>query len=191
MTLDELFDDAIWVCKVLFDRKIVTGSSANMSFKHENRIYITGSNTCFGRLTKDSFAVLNQDEVLSSIKPSKELPLHKYLYENCPNANAVIHTHSTFATYWSCKIENFKDFVIPTPTPYLNMKVGNIIPIPYQLPGTKELFDIFKSNLNSNCSAYLLENHGPIFAGKTILDAFYGIEEIEEASKNAWLLKKG
>ena len=37
---------------------------------------------------------------------------------------------------------------------------------------------------------FVLKNHGPIIGGKTIMDAFYGIEELEESAKMAWYLRK-
>ena len=36
---------AVWIAHSLFERGKATGSSANMSFKEKDRIYITGSGT--------------------------------------------------------------------------------------------------------------------------------------------------
>lgn len=81
-SLEKKFHDAIWIGKTLFERNKATGSSANMSFVHEGNIYITGSGTCFGNLSKEDFSVTNRDgDHLDGIKPSKELPLHKILYD--------------------------------------------------------------------------------------------------------------
>ena len=41
---------AVWIAHSLFERGKATGSSANMSFKEKDHIYITGSGTCFGTL---------------------------------------------------------------------------------------------------------------------------------------------
>ena len=41
MSLEEKTDQGIWIGKTLFDRGKVTGSSANMSFIHDNTVYIT------------------------------------------------------------------------------------------------------------------------------------------------------
>lgn len=187
--LSDLYSEAIWVAKKLFDRGKVSGSSANMSFKHENKIYITASNTSFGNLTDTDFAIVNlEGKKLDEKKPSKELPMHLSLYKKHSSINAVIHTHSTYSTYWACKKTIKDDVLIPTPTPYLDMKVGKLIFVPYAAPGSAELFSEFDKSINDSTS-YLLENHGPILGGNTILDTFYKLEELEEASKNAWLLE--
>ena len=79
--LNQKIQDAIWIAGQLFSRGKATGSSANLSFLHKGEIYITGSGTCFGCLTPDSFSRVKQDGMIEGIKPSKELPLHKIYYE--------------------------------------------------------------------------------------------------------------
>lgn len=188
--LDQKIEDAIWVGANLFQRGKVSGSAANLSFKYNNQIYITRSGSCFGRLAKEDFSILSMDGiVLNGIKPSKEWPLHLALFLKDDSVEAVVHTHSTYATYWSCQEWDGKSDLIPSPTPYLKMKVGEVAFVPYAPPGSEQLFSAFRESLKeTNC--YLLANHGPILADKTMLDAFYCIEELEEASKNAYLLKK-
>lgn len=188
MNLNKMIEDAMWVGKSLFSRGKVSGSAANLSFKHDDKIYITKSGSSFGRLSESEFAILSMDGiVLNDTKPSKEWPLHFALYQKDESVEAVIHTHSTYATYWSCMEWDGVRDLIPTPTPYLKMKVGEVGFVPYEHPGSEELFNVFHHSLKeTNC--YLLENHGPILGDKTLLDAFYAIEELEEAAKNAYLL---
>lgn len=189
MDLQTKFDHAIWAGKALFDRGMVSGSAANMSFLHDGKMFITASGTCFGRLKEDSFAVIDGERVLTSQQPSKELPLHRILYQNCPEARAIIHTHSRYATCWSCVLEDAPTCIIPSPTPYLSMKIGELGFVPYGHPGSDELFSMFQQRMQPHIRAYLLAKHGAIVADKTMLDAFYSIEELEEASANAWLLR--
>ena len=188
--LNELFNQAIWVAESLFNRRVVSGSAANLSFFYDNKIYITASSTCFGNLNKDSFAEMSLDgKNLNGLKASKEFPLHQMLYLKDQSVKAVLHTHSAFATYWSCQPVREEEPVIPSPTPYLKMKVGKVGYVPFAKPGSEELFTLFRENLSeTNC--YLLANHGPIVGGSSIMEAFYNIEELEEAAKNAWLLQK-
>lgn len=182
-------EDAIWAAKTLFDRNKVSGSSANLSFKHENKIYISGTNTCFGRLTENDFSEISMEgKHIGGITPSKELPLHRMIYNHKPTINSVIHIHSFYATLWSC-LEHDNEFdIVPSYTPYLDMKLGKITLVEYAKPGSQELFDHFKSKLNEG-NGYILKNHGPVVASKDILSAFYSIEELEESTKIAWHLR--
>lgn len=188
--LENKFKNAIWVAKALFDRGKVSGSSANLSFTHNDKLYITGSGTCFGNLKQEDFAVISivDGKHIDGIKPSKELPLHKIIYENCMETKAVIHTHSFYSTLWSCLKHKDERDVMPKHTPYLQMKIGRIGLIPYAKPGSKELFDLLEQRVHRS-DGYLLSNHGPVVGGKDIFSAFYGLEELEESARIAWHLK--
>lgn len=180
---------ACWIANSLFMRNRVNGSSANMSFCHKDHIYITSSGTCFGSLDEDDFSELDfSGKLLNGRKPSKEFPLHQMLYQKTSKVQAVIHTHSFYSTIWSCLKHKNSNDIIPRYTPYLEMKIGKIGLIPYAPPGTKELFLAFAERVNLS-DGYILANHGPIIAGKNLLEAFYGLEELEESAKIAWHLK--
>lgn len=186
----EELKQAVWVAHSLFERGKTSGSSANMSICLEDRIYITSSGSCFGTLTEEDFAVLGPGGVsLNGKKPSKELPLHRIFYEKNPQVKAVLHTHSFYSVLVSCLPAKEYRQLIPKYTPYLDMKVGEIGIVPYAPPGSGELFDAFEKEAGER-KGYLLRNHGLLVGGKTIMDAFYGAEELEESAKLAWYLRK-
>lgn len=187
--LDEKLEEAVWAAKSLFDRGRVTGSSGNISFCFEDKMYISGSGTCFGRLKKEEFSILSlKGERLNDVRPSKEWPMHLAVYREQRNTGAVIHTHGRYAVLWSCIDGLDENNCIPEHTPYLRMKVGNVGLIPYFTPGSEELFAAFEERVSSS-NAYLLRQHGALVPAKSIMEAFFGIEELEEASFAAWNLK--
>lgn len=187
--LQTQFDNAIWIANSLFERGKTAGSSANMSFLSDGKVYITGTGTCFGKLTKESFSIIDLDgKHLDGTKPSKEFPLHILLYQNNPQVKAVIHTHSFYATLWSCYCTSGERNVIPSHTPYLQMKLGDIGSVPYAPPGSQKLFQAFSHVLDDRCG-YLLQNHGPVVGAPDLWSAFYGLEELEESAHIAWELR--
>ncbi len=189
MTLNEKLSQAVWVAHSIYDRGKTSGSSANISFIHDGVIYISASGTCFGSLTEDDFAVMTPDGTsLNSKKCSREFGLHKTFYTDKNGIGAVIHTHSTFATLWSCLKHENRDDLLPAYTPYLKMRLGDIRLVPYAPPGSEELFAAFRERV-CDLNGYLLQNHGPIVGGKDILDAYYSLEELEESAHIAWLLR--
>ncbi|MFT4107688.1 MAG: class II aldolase/adducin family protein [Lacrimispora sp.] len=186
--LDTKIAEAIWIGKSLFDRGKTSGSSANLSFRHDNYIYITGSNTCFGNLDSTSFGIVDMEgNYVSGIAPSKELPLHFMLYKRSDKVQAVIHTHSFYSILWSCLEHECEEDCIPAYTPYLKMKLGTVGLIPYAKPGSEELFDSFAARMDKS-NGYLLRNHGPVVADKDLMSAFYCLEELEESARVAWEL---
>lgn len=182
-------EEALWVAHSLFQRGKASGSSANLSFRLGDKIYVTGSGTCFGRLQAYEFSVMSMaGEHLEGIRPSKEFPLHHKLYLKDSSVEAVIHTHSTYATLWSCLPHTDVTDCVPGHTPYLNMKVGTIGLVPYAQPGSEELFGLFEQALPLS-DGFLLGRHGPVVAGKSMLEAFYGLEELEDSCRIAWELR--
>lgn len=174
----------------LFERNRVSGSSANLSFRWEDTIYITASGTCFGTLQASDFAAVDfSKHCLTLRKPSKELPIHLALYQKSENIGAVIHTHSSNAVLWSFIASGNETDCIPGYTPYLKMKVGTVGLVPYEKPGSPELFRAFHDRV-AKSDAFLLKRHGPVVAGKDIMDAFYGLEELEESAGIACRLSR-
>ncbi|WHZ05808.1 class II aldolase/adducin family protein [Neobacillus sp. YX16] len=189
-TLDKKINNAIWVAHSLFQRGKATGSVANLSFLHEDKIYITATGTCFGTLKPDEFAVLDMDgNQYDHLKPSKEWPLHLSVYKANPDTGAVLHTHSTYSVLWSCLPGLNESDCMPDHTPYLKMKLGTVGLIPYEKPGSKELFSVFEKRVTAS-DGWLLSHHGPVVPGIDIMDAFFTLEELEESAKIAWELRK-
>lgn len=188
MTLDETFDKTLWVAHSLFERGKTSGSSANISFRYGDYIYISASGTCFGTLSRSDFAQLNlSGQQIGKTKPSKEWPLHVTLYEKSPDVGAIIHTHSLYSILWSMVPDLTEADCIPPHTPYLSMKLGAVGIIPYEAPGSEALFSAFRQRVQDS-DGYLLMRHGPVVPGKDIMDAFYCLEELEESAHVAWEL---
>lgn len=188
--LEKKLQDAIWIGKSLFERNKTAGSSANMSFFHEGKVYISQSGSCFGTMEADQFAVLDMEgNCLSENKPSKEWPMHLRVYQKKPETGAIVHTHGTYAVLWSCVPTEQEADVIPPHTPYLKMKLGTVGMIPYEMPGSQALFDAFDARVMDS-DGYLLKQHGAMVPGRNLMEAFYNLEELEESAKIAWMLKQ-
>lgn len=188
--LQEKLEQAVWVAHTLFQLGRTSGSSANLSFLHQGEIFITASGSCFGRLCPEDFAVIDmQGTSRNGKKPSKEWPLHRAYYGKNDAVQCVIHTHGPYSVLWSCRKFDSDTDIIPCYTPYLEMKVGKIALVPYGPPGSETLFDAFRETLPKG-DAYLLKNHGAIVGGSSVLEAFYGIEELEESARIACMIER-
>lgn len=188
-TLNEKLELACWIAKSYFNRGMGSGTSGNMSFTHDGKVYITGSGTCFGRLQPEDFSCIDMEGTLiSGKKPSKEWPLHLAVYQHDDACGAVIHIHSTYSVLWSCLDHENPDDCIPDYTPYLRMKLGSVCLVDYAAPGSPELIDAFRKKLDT-ADGWLLRNHGLVAPGKSLMDAFSASEELEESCRIAWNLQ--
>ena len=62
------------------------------------------------------------------------------------------------------------------------MRIGTLPLVPYFAPGDLDLARAVEE-LASDHHAVLLANHGPVVAGKSLTDAVYATEELEETAK--------
>ncbi|HEY6431226.1 MAG TPA: aldolase [Acetobacteraceae bacterium] len=190
MTEHEARHALVELAASLFARGFSVGSAGNISVRLADGYLITPTNSCLGRLDATRLARLDANfRHQSGDKPSKEVFMHRAFYAARADAGAVVHLHSTMATAVACLPDADADNPIPPLTPYFVMRVGRRMPIvPYYRPGDPAMEPaIHAAALDAR--AVLLANHGPVVSGKTLTDAVYAAEELEEAAKLYLLLR--
>jgi ribulose-5-phosphate 4-epimerase/fuculose-1-phosphate aldolase len=188
MNESDIRGEIVRFSRSLFERRFTVGSSGNLSVRLENGLIITPTNSSLGFLEPDRLSKLDRTGAhISGDKPSKEVFLHQAFYETRPQAGAVVHLHSTYATALSCLPGIDPDDAVPALTPYVVMRVGKVKLIPYLRPGDPALGDRIR-DLRGHHAAVLLANHGPVVAAKDLAGAVAAIEELEETAKLALLL---
>ena len=78
---------------------------------------------------------------------------------------------------------------IPPLTPYFVMRVGRQHADRRVLPARRSGDGAGDQRGGADARAVLLANHGPVVSGKTLTDAVYAAEELEEAAKLYLLLR--
>ena len=175
--------------KALYDRGLTFGTAGNISARVDDGWLLTPTNSCLGRLDPARIAKLDdQGTLLSGDPPSKEAFMHRAVYEERGGAQAVVHLHSTHSVAVSCLHGIDPANVLPPLTAYYVMKVGTLPLVPYFRPGDPALGDAIREYIVKT-PAVLLANHGPVVAGKSLDDAIYATEELEETAKLFLLLQ--
>lgn len=183
MTEHALREQMSALCRSLFERGFSVGSAGNVSARLPDGILLTPTNATLGaidpaRIAKVDFA----GEHLSGDKPTKEFFLHQAFYETRPEAGAVVHLHSTWATALSCLADTDPEDCVPPLTPYVVMRVGTVRMVPYLRPGDPAAGDQIRA-LGGRHAAVLLANHGPVVSGRDLFSAVCAAEELEETAK--------
>lgn len=175
----------------LFARGFSVGSAGNISVRLDDGVLITPTNSCLGRLDPARLARLDAAyRHVSGDKPSKEVFMHRAFYASRPDAGAVVHLHSTWATAVSCLDDVDPRDPIPPLTPYFVMRIGGALPVVrYYRPGDPAMEPAIAAEARS-ARAVLLANHGPVVSGATLLDTVYAAEELEEAAKLFMVLRR-
>lgn len=172
------------VGKSIFDRGLTFGSTGNISVRLDDGcILATPTNASLGELDPARLSKLDADgRHLSGDKPTKEAFLHHCVYCARAGAGAVVHLHSTHSVAVSILADIDPRDVLPPLTAYYIMRVGRLPLIPYFAPGDEKLAQAVAAEAG-NAHAVLLANHGPVVAGKTLAEAQYATEELEETAK--------
>lgn len=182
-------DSICRLAKSLFDRGLTIGSSGNISVRLADGWLMTPTGSSMGNLDPNEISKLDVNgKLISGKSPTKESFLHIAMYDERPDSGAVVHLHSTHSVAVSCLAGIDRKNVLPPITAYYVMKIGKLPLVPYFPPGDINLAKAVKE-MASNHHAVLLANHGPVVAGKTLEDAVYAIEELEETARLFLLLR--
>ena len=182
-------DSICRLAKSLFDRGLTIGSSGNISVRLDDGWLMTPTGSSMGNLDPNEISKLDlSGNLISGNNPTKESFLHIAMYDERPDSRAVVHLHSTHSVAVSCLADIDRKNVLPPITAYYVMKIGTLPLVPYFPPGDINLAKAVKE-MASDHHAVLLANHGPVVAGKTLEDAVYAIEELEETARLFLLLK--
>ncbi len=175
--------------RLLYTRGLAHGSAGNLSVRlSDGAILVTPTNSSLGFLTPPQISKVDPNGThLSGDPPSKEAFFHLAVYEERPEAQAIVHLHSTHAVAVSCLCHEDTTNVLPPLTGYHVMRVGPLPLVPYFRPGDRKLAEAVRAHARDH-RAMLLANHGPIVAGKTLSAAVQAYEELEETAKIFFLV---
>ena len=185
-----LRDEIAEVGKSLFDRCFTFGSTGNISARLSNgEMLMTPTNASMGSLDPGRLSKFTAEGVhVSGDKPTKEAFLHQCMYCARESSGAVVHLHSTHAVAVSLIDGLDPNDVLPPLTAYYVMRVGRLPMAPYFPPGDAALAEAVRDRARDS-HAVLLANHGPVVAGKTLREAQYATEELEETAKLFLMLR--
>jgi ribulose-5-phosphate 4-epimerase/fuculose-1-phosphate aldolase len=175
----------------LYNRGLTHGSTGNLSARlPDGNLLVTPTGCSLGHITPENLSVVTpRGELVSGPQPTKEAPLHQALYSTRGDkAGAVVHLHSCYATALSLLPTDNEGDWLPHLTPYGIMQLGQVRLLPYFIPGSPEIGSAIKG-LAGKHSAIMLANHGPVVSAKTLEAAVYASEELEAASKLAYLTR--
>ena len=176
-------EEISYFARSMYDRDLTFGSTGNISARIDDGWLMTPTGTSLGNIDPASLSKLDNDgNHISGDKPTKEAFLHTNFYEQRPKAQAIVHLHSTHSVAVSCCNNINTENVLPPLTAYYVMRIGTLPLIPYYPPGDINLAKAVKE-MASKHHAVLLANHGPIVAGKSLQDAVFAMEELEETAK--------
>lgn len=165
----------------LYEHGLTTTSGGNISLRiSDDAIVITPSATDKGTMRWKEVGIMNifGENLTPSLKPSIESEMHLSIYRRMPGINAVVHAHPVFASAFTA----MKMKISTSLTAEARAILGDPVLVPYGLMGTSDLAARVAENVEVS-DILLLENHGILTTGTSILQAFDKIEVLENAAR--------
>jgi L-fuculose-phosphate aldolase len=162
------------------------GTSGNLSVRHNEAMLITPSGQSYDDMTVAEIAAMSIDGAgdtwTGPLAPSSEWRFHRDILRTRPDVNAVVHTHSTYATALA---------IARKPIPACHYMIaaagGNSVPCAqYATFGSAALSANVLAALDGRTGC-LIENHGLIATGDSLKKAMWLAVEIETLAKQYYL----
>lgn len=183
----ELITQLLDVCHRLYARGMVTATDGNVSVRLSNgNILTTRSGINKGMVGENDLVevTLDSKQVSGSGKPSTEVAMHLFIYQQRPDANAVVHAHPIYATGFATARIGLDACVFPE----VIVGLGAIPLAEYATPSTHEVPESL-APLVKNAEAILLANHGAVTFGPNLYDAYFKMEKVEHAAHITFVAK--
>lgn len=156
---------------------LVWGHSGNISARVDaGSFLISGGGTDLGYLGTDGLVLCHtdQDRHEGAGRPSMEVDLHRLIYRECGEAQAVIHSQPFFTTVVACSSIEVRTDFLPEAMSYL----ATVARVPYHHAGSRALAEATASTAPTS-RALLLDNHGAVCWGSSLHEALLLTQTLE------------
>ena len=176
------------------DHIVITPSGRDYELLSPADIVVTDME---GTISESSSAPVNQDfghkpvaddsvntkedrsSAIAPLRPSSELPLHLEIYKNLPEAQAIVHTHSVYASALAAAHKDLPPII----EDLTQITGGSVRCTEYTMAGTKELGRNAVQAMEGGRSAALLANHGAVCWGRNMKEALATAQILEKAAQ--------
>ena len=164
--------------RYMIEHALTWGNAGNISARvSEERCLITASGTRLGELADDDlveFSLAGESAPASRRKPSKEVPMHRAIYEARPDIHAVLHGAPFYSTLVACsEIDVPADWFVEAM--YYLERVARV---PYHHPGSEALGEAVGRQARE-ANVLLLDNHGVLVYDTSVQEALMALHTLE------------
>ncbi len=165
----------------MYARNFVAATDGNISVRiGTDRFLVTPSGSACGFMHPHEMVIADSKgmKVSGEGKVSSEFFTHLAVYSQRPEIEAVVHAHPPTTVAFTLAGCSMTDLALPE----VVFAVGGIPTAPYATPGTREGAEAVRA-LAAKCDALLMDRHGALTMGSSLMDAYYKMEKIEHAAQ--------
>jgi L-fuculose-phosphate aldolase len=182
MKYHDLRKDVIKTCLAMNEEGINQGTSGNVSVRTDEGFLITASGIPYKKMKPEHVVEMDlEGGYRGEYYPSTEWRMHMDIFRARPEAQAIVHVHSTYATALACLRRD-----IPAFHYMIGVAGGASLRVSdYAEFGTQALSDTMLKAMEGR-KGCLLANHGQICFGPNLEKALWLAGEIEALSHQYW-----
>ena len=169
----------------LYDRQLTTASGGNISLRINDDLFcITPSALDKGLLQSDRIAVVSLDgeNFTPHLRLSIEADMHRLILRARRDVKTVFHAHPTYASAFTAISKDGKPVINTRLLAESYFILEDPVFVEYRLMGTDDLARLTAEKAKSH-DVLLLENHGVVCLGRSMLEGFDKIELLERAAQ--------
>jgi len=178
--------EVVEVARLLNTHRLAIGTTGNVSCRDRGGMLITPTRSDYATMHPHDLVFVAEDGSYdqSGPEPSTETPLHSAIYAARPDAGAVVHCHSAYATAWSYLDEP----LAPATEDIAYYDIGVVATARFAPAGSNELGSAAAEAIG-DARAVLLAGHGVLSLGTNPAQALIVAQVIEHQAQVAWLLR--
>jgi L-fuculose-phosphate aldolase len=177
--LSHIINDLKLYASKIVHTGLVVGAGGNLSMRDGNIMYISPSGFDLQEIEDHQWVRVNIEtgEILDDLKPSSEILMHLECFRKRPDITAVLHAHPSYSVGVSSTGHN-----IPSLFPDFPAMIKSVAYLDYMIPTTEVLADAISGVIEEN-DVVVMRNHGVLTVGKTMKEAYFFMQIIEESAK--------
>ncbi len=170
-------DEIIEIINRIYQNGLTTTSGGNLSIiDDDGSIWVTPKGVDKGSLTgSDIVRVFPDGRTEGIYEPSSELPFHKAIYIARPDIRAIVHAHPPALVSFAITGKVPDTRIVPKAREIC----GSVGYAKYALPGSEKLGEAIAGIFKENYNTVLMENHGIVTVGDTLMHAFHRLETLD------------
>ncbi|MBE6498482.1 MAG: class II aldolase/adducin family protein [Methanobrevibacter sp.] len=170
----------------IYQKNLISGKSGNISKRikgsYGDIIAITPTLKSLSGLNQEDIVLVDLDgNTLTSGKPSSEVNMHLEIYKKRDDVNAIVHTHSPYATGFAFSNKSIKRL-----EGFGEIKKPYLPSIEYEKPGSSELAKNASEGIGDS-DVLVLKNHGVICVSENLKEAQSLAVFVEESAKTQFV----
>ena len=166
--------------RLLYERGLLVAMDGNLSaLLPSGDVLCTQAGCHKGFLTDEHLIVVDRQgrKLRGSGQPTSEIFMHLACYDERPDVRAVVHAHPPISVAFTIANVSMARCVLPE----VVLTLGTVPTVEYETTGTHDLANKFRPFV-ANHDAILMDRHGAVCLGGSLLQAFCNLETMEHTA---------